>query len=146
MFRKMLTGILLLAALLLAQPLLAQNLLIEGARVIPGDGSPAIDGAAILVENGRITRIGRELTAPAGAARIDLAGKTIMPAIIATHVHPGFQVGTSYLAANYKRETVLADLNRALYFGISTAMSQGVETGELLHQIRAEQADRKSVV
>ena len=148
MFRSTLTrllvGLLVLAALLfaqfLAQPLLAQTLLIEGARVIPGDGSPAVDGAAILVENGRITRIGRDVPAPTGAVRVDLAGKTIMPAIIATHVHPGFQVGTSYLAENYKRETVIADLNRALYFGISTAMSQGVERGELLHQIRADQA------
>jgi len=118
MFRSTLTrllvGLLVLAALLfaqfLAQPLLAQTLLIEGARVIPGDGSPAVDGAAILVENGRITRIGRDVPAPTGAVRVDLAGKTIMPAIIATHVHPGFQVGTSYLAENYKRETVIADL------------------------------------
>ena len=75
MFRSTLTrllvGLLVLAALLfaqfLAQPLLAQTLLIEGARVIPGDGSPAVDGAAILVENGRITRIGRDVPAPAGA-------------------------------------------------------------------------------
>src|SRR6186713_1254982 len=29
----------------------------EGARLIPGDGSPAIEGAAMLVENGMITRV-----------------------------------------------------------------------------------------
>ena len=32
--------------------------LYEGARLIPGNGSPAIASAAMLVENGRITRIG----------------------------------------------------------------------------------------
>jgi imidazolonepropionase-like amidohydrolase len=42
-----------------------------------------------------ITRIGRpgEIAAPAGAGRVDLGGKTVMPAIISTHVHPGFQKG-----------------------------------------------------
>ena len=59
--------------------------LFEGARLIAGDGSAAVENAAILVERGIITRIGRsgEIAAPAGAARIDLAGKTVMPALIA---------------------------------------------------------------
>src|SRR5260370_7597266 len=77
---------------------------------------------------------------PAGAARIALDGKTIMPAIVSAHVHPGFQKGLTYSAANFTRETVLDDLNRALYFGISTVMSQGVEKGEVLYEIRPEQA------
>src|SRR5262245_39106306 len=127
MLRKIFAGVFVLAALFLASPLWAQTLLIEGARVIPGDGSAAIDNGAIAVENGRITRVGPRaaVTVPAGATRVDLAGKTVMPALIATHVHPGFQVGTTYLAENYKRDAIVADLNRALYFGISTAMSQG---------------------
>ena len=80
----------------------AQTVLFEGARVIPGDGSPAIENGALLVENGMITRTGRkgEIAAPAGATRIALDGKTVMPAIISPHVHPGFQRGTTYLAAN----------------------------------------------
>jgi hypothetical protein len=45
-----------------------------------------------------------------------------MPAIISTHVHPGFQKGLSYSADNFSRETVIDDLNRELYFGVSTVM------------------------
>jgi imidazolonepropionase-like amidohydrolase len=67
-----------------------------------------------------------------------------MPAIIGTHVHPGFQKGLTYRAENYSRDTAMDDLNRALYFGISTAMSLGVEQGEVLHQIRADQAQGKA--
>ena len=48
---------------------------------------------------------------------IDLGGKTVMPAIINTHGHPGFQRGLTYVASNFTRETVMNDLNRALYFG-----------------------------
>ena len=123
------------------QPAAAQPVLFEGARVIPGDGSPALEDAAIVVEGGRITRIGKkgEIAAPAGAKRLDLAGKTVMPALIGTHVHPGFQRGLTYSAENFTRDTILEDLNRALYFGVSTVMSQGVETGDVMFQFRADQ-------
>jgi len=126
-----------------AQPAPAQTVLFEGARLIAGDGSAAVESTALLVERGTITRVARrgEIAAPAGAARIDLAGKTLMPALIATHVHPGFQSGLAYLAQNFKRENIVDDLNRALYFGVSTVMSQGIEQGEVMYQIRAEQAE-----
>jgi imidazolonepropionase-like amidohydrolase len=64
-----------------------------------------------------------------------------MPALISAHAHPGFQRGLSYSAQNFTRETVMDDLNRALYFGISTVMSLGVEKGEVLYQVRAEQEE-----
>ena len=132
----------LLAVALAAPPASAQTVLFEGARIIPGDGGPTIENGALLVEGGTIGRIGRrgDIAAPAGAARIDLAGKTVMPAIVSAHVHPGFQKGLTYSAENYTRETVLDDLNRALYFGISTVMSQGVEKGDVMYRIRADQA------
>jgi imidazolonepropionase-like amidohydrolase len=119
--------------------------LFEGARVIPGDGTPAIEDGAFLVEGSTITRLGKrgDVVAPAGAQRVDLSGKTVMPAIISTHVHPGFQKGLTYSAENFTRENILDDLNRALYFGISTAMSQGIEKGDVMYRIRADQAAGK---
>jgi imidazolonepropionase-like amidohydrolase len=136
-------GLAALVASALSHPATAQTVLFEGARLITGDGSAALENATILAERGTITRIARggEIAAPAGAVRIDLAGKTVMPAIIATHVHPGFQRGLTYVAENFNRETILDDLNRALYFGVSTVMSQGVERGEVMYQIRTEQAE-----
>ncbi len=119
--------------------------LYEGARVIVGDGSPAIEQGAILVERGVIAQAGPRDTvkAPADARRIDLSGKTVMPTLIATHVHPGFQRGTTYVASNYTRDTVIDDLNRALFFGISVAQSQGIEAARVLDDIRAEQQQGK---
>ena len=60
-----------------AQPASAQTVLFEDARLIPGDGSAALESSAVLVERGIITRIGRsgEIAAPAGATRIDLAAR-----------------------------------------------------------------------
>jgi imidazolonepropionase-like amidohydrolase len=120
----------------------ADVVLYEGARLIPGDGRAAIDESAFLVDRGVITRVGRkgELGAAAGVKRVDLAGKTVMPALINAHGHPGFQKGLTYAAANYTRENIVDDLNRALYFGVAAVMSQGIEKGELTFDIRAEQA------
>jgi imidazolonepropionase-like amidohydrolase len=134
-------GVFIFAAALAAERAPAQTILFEAGRVIAGDGS-TIEGAAFVVENGTITRIGRknEITLPAGATRIDLGDKTVMPALISTHVHPGFQMGLGYFAKNFTRENILDDLNRALYFGVSTVMSQGVERGDVMFDIRADQA------
>ena len=119
--------------------------LFEGARLIPGDGGPAMESSAFLVERGTITRVGRkgEIAAPTGVARVDLTGKTVMPTLISTHVHPGFQKGLTYGAGNYTREVVLNDLNLALYYGVGVVMSQGIERGDLAIQMRDEQAAGK---
>ena len=132
-----------LLTLLVGQAAFAQTLLFEGEPLIPGDGSPAVDNAALLVEGGAIVHLARkgDIGLPAGATRVDLTGKTVMPAIISTHVHPGFQRGLTYLAENFNRQTIMDDLNRALYFGVSTVMSLGIETGDVMFQIRADQAE-----
>jgi imidazolonepropionase-like amidohydrolase len=116
--------------------------LYENSRLIPGDGSAAIARAAILVEKRAIARVGEvgSFAVPQATRRIDLSGKTVMPALIGTHGHPGFQQGLSYSAANYTRATVASDLARALYFGVSVVQSQGIETGDLFYQMRAEQS------
>jgi imidazolonepropionase-like amidohydrolase len=117
-------------------------LLYENARLIPGDGRPAIERAALLVQDGRITRVGRagEVGLPGGASRVDLAGKTLVPAFINAHTHVGFQKGATYARENYSRQVILDDLNRALYFGVTAVASQGIDPGDTALRIRAEQA------
>jgi imidazolonepropionase-like amidohydrolase len=115
--------------------------LFEGARLIPGDGSPPRANSAMLVERGVITRIGGRgtVTAPAEATRIDLTGKTVMPMLVNAHGHPGFQRGLTYSADNFTRDTIMDDLDRALYFGVAAVLSQGIEKGDVTFQIRADQ-------
>jgi imidazolonepropionase-like amidohydrolase len=114
--------------------------LYEGARLIAGDGSAAVENAAFLVHKGTITRVGKrgELT-QAGAVRVDLTGKTVMPTLFNAHGHPGFQKGLTYARENYTRETYLDDLNRAAYYGVGAVLAQGIDPGDLPFHIRAEQ-------
>src|SRR5216117_3995121 len=119
----------------------AAAVLYEAARFIPGDGSQPITNGAMLVENGTITKIGPKgsVDVPRGAVRVDLGGKTVMPTLINTHGHPGFQRGLTYSSDNFTRQTLIDDLNRALYFGVAAVQSQGIEKGDKTYQIRAEQ-------
>ena len=118
--------------LLLASPAAVRGqaagaILFEGARLLVGDGGTPIENAAFLVENGRFTRVGRrgEVTAPAGAARVDLTGKTVMPAIINTHMHlPG------------TREEIVSQLQHLAFYGIGVATSLGQDPGDLPYQLR----------
>ena len=96
-----------------------------------------------LVDGGHITQIGRkgEVTGPAGAAHVDLTGKTVMPAIIGAHGHVGYQKGVTFLRENYTRENIMNDLARAAYFGIGTAMTMGIDTPQFFYDIREATAD-----
>src|SRR5213593_181976 len=65
---------------------LPMTLLIRGGRVIDPAGS--VDGVQdVLVENGKIARVGAKLTPPEGATVIDAAGKWVCPGFIDMHVH-----------------------------------------------------------
>lgn len=60
-----------------------------GARVIDGTDRAPIDNATIVVRDGKIVSVGAasSVTVPAGAERITLAGKTVMPGLINAHGH-----------------------------------------------------------
>jgi imidazolonepropionase-like amidohydrolase/ABC-type molybdate transport system substrate-binding protein len=107
----------------------ANATLFEGARLITGDGQAPIESAAFLVENGRFTRVGRkgEVTAADGTPRIDLTGKTVMPAIIDAHAHLGYRKGASFVVENYTRDNLIDHLQRFAYHGVTTVMSMGAE-------------------
>jgi imidazolonepropionase-like amidohydrolase len=100
----------------------------EGARLINGTGSPAVENAAFLVEGTRITQVGRtgQLKAPAGAMRINLAGKTVMPAIVDTHTH-----------LSSERPALEEQLRGKAYYGVAAAMSLGQDVGQVGLDVRA---------
>jgi imidazolonepropionase-like amidohydrolase len=103
----------------------------EGARVIIGDGRAPIENATIVVTAGRITQVSQPAAAkiPAGATRVNLAGKTVMPTIVDTHVH----LGTT-------RDALVTDLRRRAYFGVSAALSMGTDPPGDIFKVRAESA------
>ena len=62
--------------------------LIQGATVLTGTGE-RLEGADILIVDGRIQAVGKGLAAPAGARTVDAHGKWVTPGIIDIHSHLG---------------------------------------------------------
>jgi imidazolonepropionase-like amidohydrolase len=106
----------------------------EGARLIVGDNTPAIENSAFLVEGDTFTWVGRkgERQPPAGAARVDLVGKTVIPALIDGHNHIGLvnERDGSNAKANYTRDNLIDQLRRYVYYGTAAAMSMGLEANQ----------------
>ena len=94
----------------------------EGARLIVGDGR-VIENATLVVDGTKIAQAGvaADIRVPAGATRVDLAGKTVMPMVIDTHVH---------LSAT--RDARIRDLRLRAYYGVSAALSLGTDNYEIL--------------
>lgn len=98
----------------------------EGARVVTGTGA-VIENAAFVVEGGQFTQVGpaAQVKAPAGASRISLAGKTVIPALIDTHVHPATT-----------REPLVAQLKGKAHYGVSAVLSLGLDNTEAAFEVR----------
>jgi imidazolonepropionase-like amidohydrolase len=95
-----------------------------GARLIDGTGRAAVENATVVVRDGRIVAAGRSVTLPAGARRIDVSGKTIMPGLVNAHGH----------VAN------LDQLGLFARYGVTTVFSLGGEREiEMRDQTRAAQ-------
>jgi imidazolonepropionase-like amidohydrolase len=62
--------------------------LVRNATVLTGTGT-RIDNGDVLMANGNIEAIGRDLTAPAGARVIDAKGRWVTPGLIDVHSHLG---------------------------------------------------------
>jgi Tol biopolymer transport system component/predicted amidohydrolase len=92
------------------------SLLLRGARVITMRGDEIIDGADILVRDGRIAAVGARgsIATPANVTVRDVAGKTIVPGLIDIHDH----------IADIRRDVLSLDawgLRARLAYGITTA-------------------------
>jgi imidazolonepropionase-like amidohydrolase len=126
-------GALLVTAALSFQPSLAQApaprsniasiIALTNARVIDGTGAAPLPQATIVITNGRIAAVGAPATVriPAGATRIDMSGKTIMPGMINAHAHLNID---SELKTPV-RDQLLQRLRTYADFGVTTAVSLG---------------------
>ena len=102
----------------------------HGATVIVGDGSDPIEDATFVIEDGRFVAAGAagEVMAPEGAAHVDLSGRTVIPALIDTHVH-----------LSVPRDALIDDLQRRAYYGVGAAVSLGHDDGEATAAVRDAQ-------
>src|ERR671936_3053422 len=71
------------------------TIVIRAGRLIDPDTGTAATNQAILVEAGRVTRIGANISTPAGAETVDLSQYSVLPGLVDAHNH---------LALTYKKD------------------------------------------
>ena len=68
----------------------------EGARLIVGNESAPIENSVFVVDDGKFTQVGivGDLAPPTGAQRVDLSGKTVMPALVNCRINGNLATAT----------------------------------------------------
>ena len=64
-----------------ASSLGAQTIAITGGKVYPVSGPP-IEGGTVLIRNGRIAAVGKDIAIPSDAEKIDATGKWVTPGLV----------------------------------------------------------------
>lgn len=111
-------------------PAAAQDLAIRNATIITianGD----IENGTIVVRNGKIAAVGKNVNIPAGIRVIDGTGKYVMPGIIDAHSHAALEYGINEGAESVTPEVQveLQNDNPVIY----RALAGGVTAANLLH-------------
>lgn len=92
------------------EPVPASNrIAIRAGRLIDGESAPARTNVIILVENGRITALGENLSIPPGTQVIELSTATVLPGLIDNHAHVLTRPGDSlrgFLARSSARKAL----------------------------------------
>ena len=99
----------------------------EGARVITGGGR-VIESGVVVVEGDRFVAVGAsgEVDSPDGATRVDVAGRTVMPAIVNAHFH-----------LDPEAEERARQLRHLAHYGVGAVVSLGHDTGDAAFAMRA---------
>src|SRR6266478_2846590 len=74
-------------ALALSSLAVAQVTVVRAGRLIDPDSGTVLSNQVILIKDGRIQAVGKELALPANPTVIDLSDKTVLPGLIDCHTH-----------------------------------------------------------
>jgi len=74
----------------ITSPAGAQTIAITGGKVYPVSGPP-IEGGTVVIVNGKIAAVGKNVAIPAGAQRIDATGKIVTPGFVNSSTQLGVQ-------------------------------------------------------
>ncbi|MEP6902947.1 MAG: amidohydrolase, partial [Actinomycetota bacterium] len=134
---KKITTFILLNLLLLANfnfTVFAQNktdVLIRNATVLTA-AKGTLENTDILIQNGKIAKIGKNLKASANAQIIDATGKFISPGIIDCHSHT-MQDATNEFSFAVTSMVRIRDVLNPTDIAIYRALAGGVTTANILH-------------
>ncbi|MCZ6705336.1 MAG: amidohydrolase [Bacteroidetes bacterium] len=107
------------------------SVLIQNATVLTITNG-TLDNTDVLVENGKITGIGFNLSAPNGVEVIDASGQYLMPGIVDAHSHIALS-SINESSSPVTAEVTMEDVVNPYHLGIYRALAGGVTTSHTMH-------------
>jgi imidazolonepropionase-like amidohydrolase len=110
---------------------------LTGARIIDGSGGPPLEQGTILIADGRIASVGAAsaVSVPAGATRVDLAGKTVLPGLINAHGHLNADTSNRPIP-----DKLTGQLRVYADYGITTVVVLGTGNDDLTDAVKLRDA------
>ncbi len=109
---------------------------LRAARMWDAHSSNAITNGVVVIENGKISKVGTGIDTPANAKVIDLGDVTLLPGFIDLHTHTTSEMGQNFLQTFYENlrmsvpeETLHASMfaRRILDAGFTTIRNLGCQ-------------------
>jgi imidazolonepropionase-like amidohydrolase len=110
-----------------------RHVLVRGATVWTMAGDGVLENADLLVTEGRIARVGRNLQAPSGAQVIDGAGRHVTPGLIDAHIHSGASGGINETGSAIVPEVRLGDVLTIDNIWMYRQLAGGLTTAHVMH-------------
>ena len=82
---------LLVVLVLFSASSLAQDLVLKGGTVLTVTKG-TIESCTVVIKKGKITAVGKDVSIPPGVKVMDVSGKYVMPGIIDSHSHIGYDL------------------------------------------------------
>ena len=116
-----------------SQPEQPEAVLFQGGTIWTSGDRGVLEGASVLVVEGKIQAVGRDLAVPAGAVVIDLAGRHLTPGIIDCHSHMATDGGVNESTQAITAEVRIGDFIDSDDITIYRQLAGGVTTANILH-------------
>ncbi len=125
-------GLIYLTGILAAGLTGAQTTLIRNATVLTVTKG-TIENGSVLVENGKIAAVGKNVTAPADATVVDASGKYLMPGIIDCHSHTAIEGGVNEGTLSDSSMVNIKDVINPTDINIYRGLAGGLTVSNVLH-------------
>jgi len=114
-------------------PMQPKAVWVKNATIWTSGAAGTLTAADLLVESGKITKVGQGLAAPAGATIIDATGKHVSAGLIDCHSHLALDRGVNEGTHSVTVEVRVGDAIDPTDIGIYRVLAGGVTAANILH-------------
>ena len=106
---------------------------IVGGNILTVGPQGTIEKGTVVIRDGKIAAVGRDVVAPPGATVIDATGRYVMPGIIDCHSHTAIEADVNECSDSVTAEVRVADVIDHRDVNIYRELAGGVTTINVLH-------------